>query len=325
MGDRVLMEYRSLGSCGLRLSAVGLGCNAFGSRADPETSLSIIRHAVAAGITLLDTADLYSGGASEEIVGRALQSLARDDVLLATKGGARVGERPNDGGNSRKHLAESLHRSLRRLGTDFVDIYYVHFPDPDTSIEVTLRFLDDMVRQGKIRYIGVSNFTAWEICQLLWTADRRNLTPVHAVQMSLSLADRTAETEMLPMCRRLGVGAIAYWPLGGGLLTGKYQPGKEPPANSRILTQPIFKKSFTEERLHFAGELRRLAEEVGVSPASLALNWVLNRSGVCQALVGATRVEQLEDSLSAIDQRLDDAVLHQLDKLSEHTRSTPLR
>lgn len=320
------MEYRWLGTSGLQVSQVGLGCNAFGSRTDADTAAQIIWRAAELGVTLLDTADMYSGTESEEIVGRALRSLRRDEVVLATKGGAKLaGGRPNGQGASRQHLSTALEQSLRRLGTEYVDVYYVHFPDPSTRIEETLRFLDDMVTVGKIRYVGVSNFAAWQVCQLLWAAEKGGWAPVHTVQVSHSLVDRTAEAEMLPLCRELGVGVIGYWPLGGGLLTGKYRPGEPPPPGSRVLTQPVFESSFTDDRLRYAAHFVQVADRASIAPAALALRWALRTEGISAVLVGATRVDQLTESLSNLDSEVDDKVFQELDEMSDHARLTPLR
>ncbi len=242
------MEYRRLGRTGFRVSALGLGCNAFGSRTDEGSARAILDRAIAAGITLVDTADMYAEQDSERILGAALAG-RRDKVLLSTKGGARVGPRPNDGGASRQHLVTALEASLRRLRTDYVDLYSVHFPDPETPDEETLGTLDDLVRAGKIRYVCASNYAAWQVCRALWTSERRNTVAFQAVQASYSLVDRTVELELQPLCRELGLGLIAFWPLGGGLLTGKYAPDQEPPPGSRALTQPVFRASFTHERL----------------------------------------------------------------------------
>lgn len=318
------MEYRTLGRTGFRVSALGLGCNAFGSRTDERTARSILDRALDAGVTLVDTADMYSDQESERILGEALAG-RRDRVVLSTKGGSRVGSGPNDAGASRHHLVTALEASLRRLRTDWVDLYTVHFPDPETPDEETLRALDDLVSAGKVRYICASNYAAWQVCRALWASDRRGTVAFQAVQASYSLVDRTVELETQPLCRATGLGMVAFWPLGGGVLTGKYAPDEEPPAGSRAMTQPIFQRSFTRERLLLARELQRLARAHEESPAAVALAWVLRRPAVSSVLVGATRVEQLEENLRAIELSLDDALVKELDELSDPARWTPFR
>lgn len=327
LGQAVLtgpMEYRRLGHTGFRVSALGLGCNSFGGRAEPAAARTILDRALDAGITLVDTADAYANQASETILGEALAG-RRDRVILSTKGGSRVGDGPNDQGATRHHLVTALDSSLRRLRTDHVDLYTVHFADAETKDEETLAALDDLVRAGKVRYVCASNHAAWQVCRSLWIAERRGTVAFQAVQASYSLVDRTAELELQPLCLDQGLGLIAFWPLGGGLLTGKYGPGEDPPPGSRALTQPIFQRSFTEDRLVLARELRRVAAERGETPNALALAWVLRRPGVCSVLVGATKVEQLEQNLRGLTAQVDDELLKRLDELSAPSRWTPFR
>lgn len=317
------MEYRRLGHTGFRVSALGLGCNAFGGRADERSAKAILDRALEAGITLIDTADTYAHQASERILGEALAG-RRDEVILSTKGGSQVGDGANERGASRHHLIAALEGSLRRLRTDYVDLYTLHFPDPETKDEETLAALDDLVSSGKIRYICASNYAAWQLCRALWASDRCGTVAFQAVQASYSLVDRTVELEMQPLCLDQGLGLLAFWPLGGGLLSGKYAPGADPPPGSRALTQPVFQQSFTRDRQHLASELRRIACARGESPAALALAWVLRRPAISSVLVGATRVEQLEQNLSALHVELDDELV-ELDELSSPARWTPFR
>lgn len=318
------MEYRRLGHTGFRVSALGLGCNSFGGRADPVAARAILDRALDAGVTLVDTADSYADQESERIVGEALVG-RRDKVILSTKGGSRVGDGPNDHGATRHHLVTALEHSLRRLRTDYIDLYTVHYADPETKDEETLAALDDLIRAGKVRYVCASNHAAWQVCRALWTAERRGTVAFQAVQASYSLVDRTAELELQPLCLDQGLGLIAFWPLGGGLLTGKYAPGEDPPSGSRALTQPIFQRSFTDDRLMLARELQRIAEERGETPNALALAWVLRRPGVSSVLVGATRAEQLDENLRGLSAQVDDELLKRLDELSTGSRWTPFR
>ncbi|NKQ58032.1 aldo/keto reductase [Amycolatopsis sp. K13G38] len=318
------MEHRRLGNTGFRVSALGLGGNAFGGRADARSARNILDRALAAGITLVDTADSYAGQESERILGEALTG-RRDQVVLASKGGSQVGAGPNDHGATRHHLIAALDGSLRRLRTDYLDLYTVHFADPETGDEETLSALEAMVSAGKVRYVCASNYPAWRVCRALWTSDRRGLVRFQAVQASYSLVDRTVELETQPLCLDQGVGIIAFWPLGGGLLSGKYAPGENPPPGSRALTQPIFRRSFTPQRLELARELRCIAEQRGETPGALALAWVLRRPGISSVLVGATRVEQLEQNLRCLAVEFDDELMEQLDSLSAASRWTPFR
>lgn len=320
----VTMQYRRLGRTGFRVSAVGLGCNAFGSRADESAARAILDRALDAGVTLIDTADMYADQRSEEIIGVALSG-RRDAVVLSTKGGSRVGAGPNDEGATRHHLVRALEASLRRLRTDYVDLYTVHFPDPYTPDEETMSTLDSFVRAGKIRYVCASNFAAWQVMRSLWASERIGAVTIQAVQASYSLLDRTVETELRPMCQDRGLGLVAFWPLGGGLLTGKYVTDQAPPADSRVLTQPVFQRSFTRERHQLADEFASIARECDVQPAALALSWVLHQETVSSVLVGSTKPDQLSQNLRALDVALDPEMLERLDVLSAAARRTPFR
>lgn len=319
------MNYRRLGRSGLTVSALGLGCNAFGSRADAASAHRILSLAHERGITLYDTADIYSGSRSEEIVGQWLTSAIRDEIVISTKGGGRTRPGPGGEGASRAHLPGALDASLKRLRTDHVDLYHVHFHDSCVPREETLAAMDSMVRSGKVRYVAVSNHPAWEIALQLGVADRRLLSAPVSTQCSYSLVDRTAELELIPLCLDQGLGLLTYWPLGGGLLTGKYGAKRPAPEGSRLLTQPIFQQSFTPERLAFADEFTRIAAQSAVSPSALALTWVLARPGVSSVLVGATRTEQLRQNLEVVDAAVPAGMLDQLTARSEHSRYTPFR
>ncbi|WP_108995314.1 aldo/keto reductase, partial [Paenibacillus agaridevorans] len=215
------MAYRRLGESGLKVSELGLGTNAFGKRADERTSIDIIHAALDAGISFIDTANIYAGTESERIIGEALKG-RRHEAVLTTKAGLPRGSGVYERGSSRRHLMGELEGSLRRLGTDYVDLYQIHTFDPETPLEETLRTLDDMVRSGKVRYIGASNYHAWELMKAVGISDRLGLARYISMQTSYSLADRTPERELIPMCQDQGLGIIPYFPLAGGILTGKY-------------------------------------------------------------------------------------------------------
>jgi aryl-alcohol dehydrogenase-like predicted oxidoreductase len=227
-----------------------------------------------------------------------------------------VGDGPNDESSSRWHMMREVERSLNRLGTDYIDLYQIHQFDPRTPQEETLRALDDLVRQGKVRYIGCSNYAAWQVCQALWVSDRAGLVRFESAQPEYSPADRRIETELVPLCRDQGVGILAYFPLAGGLLTGKYGAGSPPPAGSRAATQPRYASRLTDRNLKLVREMERVAAETGATLAQVTLAWVMNRPGITSALVGATRVAQQEENLAAVDLALDAEVMDRITDLS---------
>lgn len=309
------MLYRQLGRTGLKVSAYALGTNSFGGRADEAVSAAIIRHALDHGVNLIDTANLYTEGRSETIIGKAVRG-RRHEVVLATKCGLPVGGGPNDRGASRAHILRELEGSLRRLDTDYVDLYQIHTWDGETPLEETLRTLDDLVTQGKVRYVGCSNYAAWQLAKALWTSDRHGWVRYESVQPEYSVADRRIEDELLPLCRDQTVGVLAYFPLAGGILTGKYRPGAPPPPGSRAVTQPRWgDRALNERNLGLAEAFARLAAEAGVAPAQLALAWLMARPGVTAAIVGATRVEQQAENLKAVGLDLDPDLSIRVDAL----------
>lgn len=310
------MQYHRLGQSGLNVSVLGLGTNAFGRRADARTATRVIHHAIDAGITLIDTANIYCNTLSETIIGDALKS-RRHDIILATKVGLAAGGGPNDFGGSRHHILRELEGSLKRLQTDYIDLYQIHTFDPATPLEETLRALDDMVRAGKVRYIGASNYAAWELCRALSVSERYGWARYVSIQPSYSLVDRTPERELVPLCRTLGVGIIAYYPLAGGILTGKYRPGQPPPAGSRALSEPRFESRLSADRLQMAETLIALAQELGKTPAQLALAWLAHRPALASAIAGATRPEQVAENVGALDIPWTDALQQRLDEASQ--------
>ncbi|MEK5165010.1 aldo/keto reductase [Paenibacillus sp. FSL R5-0527] len=313
------MKYRRLGTSGLEVSALGLGTNAFGKRADRETSIRLIHQALDSGVNFIDTANIYAGSESEWIIGEALAD-RRQGVVLATKAGLVRGEGPNASGSSRLHLQQELEQSLKRLKTDYVDLYQIHTFDPYTPLEETLRTLDDMVRAGKVRYIGASNYAAWELMKAIGISESRGWTKYISTQVSYSLADRTPEQELVPMCTDQGVGIIPYFPLAGGILSGKYHSVKEAPAGSRADTDPNFGRFLDEERIALGQQVSRLAADRETSASALSLAWLMTRPAVSTVIVGATRPEQLEDNLRSVSVDLDPELLTQLNDLSDRFR-----
>ncbi|WP_429845582.1 aldo/keto reductase [Brevibacillus sp. FIR094] len=314
------MKYYRLGGSGLKVSALGLGTNSFGGRADEQTSVNIIHTAIESGITFIDTANIYTQTESERIIGLALSG-KRHEVVLATKAGLVKGEGPNQRGSSRYHLMLELENSLKRLRTDYVDLYQIHTFDPETPLEETLRALDDMVRSGKVRYIGASNYAAWELMKAIGISQREGLNRYVSTQVSYSLADRTPERELVPLCLDQGVGIIPYFPLAGGILTGKYTSAEKAPAGSRADKEPRFVRLLSEDKLEFGRKISQVAAEVGVSSSVLSLAWLMHKPVVSSVIVGATRVEQLTDNLQSAALTLDAATLAELDRLSDTYRN----
>jgi aryl-alcohol dehydrogenase-like predicted oxidoreductase len=308
------VEYRNLGHSGLKVSVLGLGSNSFGGRADKNTSVDIIHTALDRGITLLDTANGYTGGQSEQIIGEALKG-RRGDAVIATKAGLPQGDGPYLRGTSRRHLTMQLEQSLERLNTDYIDLYYVHTFDPDTPLEETMRTLDDFVRQGKVLYIGASNYRPQELATAQGIARGRHWERFCALQPSYSLLDRTPEREVIPLTQAEGIGIVAYYPLAGGVLTGKYRGGQVP-AGSRAERQPSF-KSRVRQTIQAAGDaFAELAHDAGMDPAALALAWLLSRPGMASAIVGATRPDQVLANLAAVDITISPDMHRQLEELS---------
>lgn len=313
------MRYNQLGNSGLTVSAIGLGTNAFGKRADAQTSTFIIESAIHNGVNFIDTANIYAGTQSETIIGKAIQG-KRSEIVLTTKAGLPTGKSPFHKGSSRHHLMQELEASLARLQTDYVDLYQIHTFDPLTPLEETLRCLEDMITTGKVRYIGCSNYYAWELMKALGISERLGLTKYISQQVSYSLADRTVERELIPLCLDQGIGIIPYFPLAGGILTGKYTVQSEAPADSRAQTDPNFNRFLTERTLKLSQELQQLALEHETTPSHLAIAWLLHQPVVGTVIVGATKVKQLETNLEALDISITNELMEQLNTISADFR-----
>jgi aryl-alcohol dehydrogenase-like predicted oxidoreductase len=312
------MEYRRLGDTGLMVSELCLGCMTFGREADEEASKGLVARFLEAGGNFIDTADVYSKGISEEITGRAIKGV-RDDVVLATKVFFPMGEGPNDTGLSRKHITQGCEDSLRRLGTDYIDLYQVHCWDSATPLEETLSALTDLVRSGKVRYVGVSNFTGWQLMRSLAVSESHGFERFVCLQPQYSLVERNIEREILPVCLEERLGVIPWSPLGGGFLSGKYRRGEEPPRGSRISEavesmEEYWDRRATERNWATIDVVGRISEETGKSYAQISLNWLLRQEGVTAPIIGARTIEQLEDNLGASGWELDE---QQVDELSE--------
>lgn len=310
-----MMKYRYLGTSGLQISLLGLGTNAFGGRADKETSIRVLHHAVANGITFIDTANIYTGTQSEAIIGEAFEG-RRDEVILATKAGMKRGQGPNESGSSRYHIIKELEGSLRRLRTDYVDLYQIHTFDPNTPLEETLRALDDLVSSGKVRYVGASNYAAWQMMKSLAISRSQGLVPYVSVQPNYSLADRRVELELVPFCADQGIGLIPYFPLAGGILTGKYSGGNVP-SGSQLDRNPNFAQRMDVERMAVADQVSKIAVEIGTTATALSLAWLMHQPVVSTVIAGATRESQIEDNLKAVELELSVDVMQALDEASE--------
>ncbi len=295
------MEYRRLGRSGLHVSLAGLGCNNFGMRIDYEAAEKVTNAALDAGITLFDTADVYGRGASEEMLGRALGA-RRHEVIIATKFAAPMGEGPMHRGGSRHRIVEACEASLRRLGTDYIDLYQMHMPDPDTPIEETLRALDDLVRSGKVRYLGNSNYKGWQIAEAHWTAETHHLTKMVSAQNHYNLMERAVEAEVVPACNHYGLGMLPYFPLASGFLTGKYRQGQGVAEGTRLAAWGDRAQGvLTDANFETLEKLESWAGERGHTVLELAIGWLSSQSHVASVISGATKPEQLEANATAVD------------------------
>lgn len=308
------MQLRLLGRTGIRVSPYCLGTMMFGAvgNKDHDDCARIVHRALDSGINFIDTADVYSYSETEEIVGKALKG-RRDDVVLATKVNGRMGDDPNRAGSSRRWIITEAENSLRRLGTDHIDLYQVHHPDPDTDIEETLSALTDLVRSGKVRAIGSSNLPAAEIVEAQWVADRRGLQRFRTEQPHYSILNRGIEREILPTCRQYGMGALVWSPLAMGLLTGRYRKDRPAPQNPRMHWVP---RHLTDERkLDAVEQLIPLADEAGLPLTHLAMAFAIAHPGVTSAIIGPRTTEQLEDLLAGAATVLDDEILDRIDRI----------
>ncbi len=298
------MRYQKLGNSGLLVSEICLGTMTFGLQTDEAEATRIVDYALSAGINFIDTADSYSDGRSEEMVGRAIKQ-NRHSVVLATKmGGWKSGPAVTDEGASRKHIMKDIEDSLRRLDTDFIDLYYLHKPDYNTPIEETLRAFDDLIRQGKVRYIACSNFRAFQLAKALCVSERKNLARFECVQSPYNLITRDIEYELLPLCAEDNVGVCVYNPLAAGLLTGKHDPTKPPPPGRFTVERlgPMYSNRYWAERnFEAVNRLKRIAGEHGHNLTHFSLAWILNNPNVTSIISGVSSREQLEDNLNATE------------------------
>lgn len=313
------MELRTIGTSGLRVSVVGLGCNNFGRRNDQDDTRLVVGKALDAGITFFDTADAYGGdlGRSEEFLGRALGTRRRD-IVLATKVGLPLSPESRLHGGSRQYVITAVEASLKRLGTDWIDLYQLHRPDPLTPIEETLRVFDDLIRQGKVRYVGCSNLPAWQVVEAQWISRQLGLERFISIQDEYSLLVRDPERELLPMAAAHGVGLLPYFPLAGGLLTGKYYRDRPLPDGARLNVRGThYGDRFINDRnWAVVTELQAFCEARGKSLLELAFSWLAANPGISSIIAGATSPEQVEANVSAVNWTLTPDDLKEIDRLT---------
>lgn len=310
------MKYRKLGLSGLKVSEISLGSwLTYGGYVERENAVNSIHKAYELGINFFDTANVYERGEAEKVVGEVLKAYPRHSYVLATKVFGSMGDGPNDRGLSRKHIFEQLHASLKRLDTDYVDVYYCHRYDKETPIEETLRALDDLVTQGKVLYVGVSEWTAAQMAQALAVADKYLLDRIIVNQPIYNLFNRYIEKEVIPLGEQQGIGQVVFSPLAQGLLTGKYKSVSDIPQDSRAAKLDNFRKGLTEENIAKVNQLATVASELDISIGNLALAWILRQPNVASALVGASRPEQMEDNVKASDITLSAEVLERVEAI----------
>jgi aryl-alcohol dehydrogenase-like predicted oxidoreductase len=300
------MNYKKMGRTGLNVSQICLGAMNYGDPVSEADATRIVKSAIDIGVNFFDTADAYAGGKSEEILGKALKG-NRQTVVIATKVCGKTGPGANDSGLSRAHILQAVEGSLKRLQTDYIDLYYAHTPDYETPIEETLRVMDDLIRQGKVRYIGCSNFTAWQLCKARGLSDLHGLVRFECVQPPYNLLTRDIEMELLPLCADDGIGLCVYNPLAGEMLTGKHEYGK-PPAEGRfthkIMGPGYMERYWSDKNFEAVDKIKQLARAHGCSMPQFALAWVLNHETVTSVLSGTLAIEQLQENISAIEIKL---------------------
>lgn len=310
------MQYRRLGNSGLKVSLVGLGCNNFGRAvSDPQQSARVVHRAMDLGVNFIDTADVYGQGLSEEHLGAALTG-RRDAAVLATKVGMNMGHDPNQRGSSRFHIMAGVEASLRRLKMDHIDLYQIHRWDAETPVEETMSALDDLVRQGKVRYIGCSNYAAWQMVWSLWVSAQQRWAHFVAVQPEYSLLYRGLESELLPACQTFGVGIIPFFPLAGGMLTGKYREGQPAPAGTRGANAERFSRFTTPRNFAIVQRLEAWAKARGHTLTELAIAWLAARPAVATIITGATKPEQIEANVKAAEWVLTPAEVEEVATLA---------
>jgi aryl-alcohol dehydrogenase-like predicted oxidoreductase len=317
------MQYRNLGRTGIKVSSLCLGTGEYGNQVSEKEAGRIMSSAMAAGVNFFDTADAYAEGRSEEIIGRALKG-KRHSIILATKVGRIIEPGTRDFNLSRRYIMRAVDASLKRLQTDYIDVYYVHSPDPNTPIQETLRALDDLVHQGKVLYIGCDDFRAWQLCKALWVSDRENLTRFDCIELPYNLITRDIETELLPLCASEGVGVCVFNPLAGGLLTGKHDPDKPPKEGTRFSLKHVGQmyrdRYWSPNNFEAVVCLKSIADKYGHNLTQLALAWINQNEKITAAVCGASSAEQIEENIAAIETILPQDEIAACDSVWEHIR-----
>jgi aryl-alcohol dehydrogenase-like predicted oxidoreductase len=310
------MEYRHLGNSGLEVSVVGLGCNNFGRRMDLEQTRAVVDKCIDLGVNFFDTADVYGGeGRSEQFLGEVLQG-RRHDVIIASKFGMKMGEGPMQAGGSRRWIMRAVEDSLRRLNTDYIDLYQFHTPDATTPIEETMRAMDDLVKQGKVRYIGHSNFSGWQTAEAHYIARYEGLTPFVSAQNEWSLLRRDVERDLVPACAEFNVGILPYFPLASGLLTGKYRRGEPAPEGTRLAFGPMGERWLTDRAFDTVEKLEDYARQRGHTLLELAIGWLASQPTVPSVIAGATKPEQVEANVAAAEWKLTPEEMAEVDQIA---------
>jgi len=313
----VIMEYRRLGNSGLQVSLAGLGCNNFGMRIDAEQTRAVVHCALDQGITLFDTADIYGNrGQSEEMLGKALGN-RRHEIVLASKFGMSMGDGPYKIGGSRRYIMAACEASLKRLGTDYLDLYQIHQPDPLTPEEETLSALDSLVRAGKVRYLGNSNYAGWQVANAAWTAKSHGWAPYVSAQNQYNLLDRTIEKDLMPACREFGVGILPFFPLASGFLTGKYRKGEAPAQGTRFAAmRRLADPMLTDANFAMLEHLDEFAGKRGHTLLELAVGWLATQPEISSVISGATSPDQVKQTATAIDWQLSAEEMAAVSKLT---------
>ncbi len=312
------MDYRSLGRTGVKVSSLCLGCMNFGGKTNQNDSFEIINHALDNGINFVDTANVYHRGKSETIVGKALkENKQRDKIVLATKVHGRMDDEDiNAAGNSRRHIIAQCEASLKRLQTDHIDLYQIHRPESTVPIDETLRALDDLIRSGKVRYIGTSTFSAWQVVESLWIAKELGLNRYISEQPPYHLLDRRVERELIPMAMSFGLAILPWSPLAGGALTGKYKRNEKKPEDGR-LTSSDMHGCFSDESFDIIESVEKNAKKKNCTPSQLSLAWCMSQKGITSPIIGPRTLDQLKDNLGAVDVELTDDDYNEIDKYSK--------
>jgi len=324
------MKYRTLGKSGLKVSEISLGGDTFGRDIDEPAAQAVINHALELGINYFDTADVYGrgGGRSEEIIGRAIKG-KRSKVIVATKFGVAVGEgaqqfASKDGLGSRAYIMKAAEASLKRLGTDYIDLYQFHQTDRATPVEETLRAMDDLVKAGKVRFIGASNLPGWELCEALWVSKAAGLKSFVSDQPRYNLLDRHCEEEIIPCCQTYGLGVIPWYPLAGGFLTGKYRRGAELPSGTRFQSNPpMYMWLLNDANFDILEKLEKFASERGHAVAELAIAWLVSHHWISTVIAGVTKPQQVSGNVSAAEWRLSEAEMKDIDRLTGYKTYSP--